>query len=1174
MKRFPYRTLAPLQNPRVARVSREKGFALVVTVTLMVLITLIALAMLSLSSVMIRKSSVDVPMEQARSNARMALMMALGQLQKHAGPDQRVTATADIAGDTNGVTLPAGTAPKNLTTITGAQKGLSQLVPGSRHWTGVWRNASTPTQIYTRTPAPALVSWLISGTENETTPTLTPNLPDATVSASGEPSNPEKAVVLVGPQSAGTTTADNFVAAPLVKIAPHTGSTLSGRYAWWIGDEGVKARIDIKSTNTDNTDYASLVAQRRGWETVTGLSSYPSPGNPGHENLPNLITSSQASLIPGTNPIATKEIFHAATSDSRGVISDTLNGGTRVDLTTLLESGIPSTNPFPTIPTYPTATTTIIPRTVGRSLLAPRWTVLKDFYDRYSTLENGDLIVKGAIMGNNPSNNPNVLPGVTANAIAPIVTDFRILMGVRFVNQGTGVKTNPCGKIAIAIANPYSVPLRWNQDLELYVKNQTPAGNLPSRIWDLGAETAILTASNEPAVFNNAYFRIRADTLQPGEVRAYTHSGRTFRDRSNRRVTIDLTPFATSSPTSFSNCIEMDTTLVRTTLPGLDIRESWQTTLVGLEMRLGAGSGGNLLRAIDRFEIDNGYFSPNVRRFNIEETRQITEPVPLMLYSFQISQPGADYLSVMPNGYEPGQRASTLRTFMDFNLQATRIYKPIASYNPPPYFMESTNGFSELPANPPGGQTGPGFTRNLALPKWGYSPVSGSGKAILFDVPNRFVSLAQLQHADLTGDDVSTSVGHQPAYAVGNSYASPFVKRSLTFQSRFDYEITGSPNPSGATPTSRNYYDLSYLLNASLWDTYFFSSLTGSGTSRKPANPTLIYHKGESNGNFTNPTEPAAALMIDGSFNINSTSKDAWKAFLASGRSFKHKADATDRTGAAFPRSLNQLTSSNAQPTGTAEDSYTGYRRLTDSELDALATEIVKQVRLRGPFVSLSHFVNRAIGDLTDRTTPVNVAMTRSGALQGAIDESGATINFAGTRTAFASITAARDILNLSEKQGAPRADLDGGDTSNQLPNADPSIPDWAVTSTDNNFGSVASIIADRTMLSNPTRKREQGYRSTGIPGWLTQADILQVIGSAISARSDTFRIRTCGEAVDADGKVIARAYCEAIVQRIPDYIDPSDEPTERGTQLNALNTTYGRQFKVVSFRWLSNREI
>jgi hypothetical protein len=149
---------------------------------------------------------------------------------------------------------------------------------------------------------------------------------------------------------------------------------------------------------------------------------------------------------------------------------------------------------------------------------------------------------------------------------------------------------------------------------------------------------------------------------------------------------------------------------------------------------------------------------------------------------------------------------------------------------------------------------------------------------------------------------------------------------------------------------------------------------------------------------------------------------------------------------------------------------------------------------------------------------------------------------------------------------------LRGGDTTLPFPNVDPSTPDWAVTSADNNYGAVASIIADRVLLN--TSKTEQGYRSTGIPGWLTQADVLQVIGPSITARSDTFRIRSYGEALDADGKTVATAYCEAIVQRGFPYIDPANTTTDRGTDLTSLNKTYGRQLSIVSFRWLSPQEI
>ncbi|MFZ9935587.1 MAG: hypothetical protein ACO3JG_00855, partial [Luteolibacter sp.] len=98
--------------------------------------------------------------------------------------------------------------------------------------------------------------------------------------------------------------------------------------------------------------------------------------------------------------------------------------------------------------------------------------------------------------------------------------------------------------------------------------------------------------------------------------------------------------------------------------------------------------------------------------------------------------------------------------------------------------------------------------------------------------------------------------------------------------------------------------------------------------------------------------------------------------------------------------------------------------------------------------------------------------------------------------------------------------------------------------------------------------------RSTGIPGWLTQADVLQVIGPALSSRSDTFRIRTMGEARDATGKVIATAYCEAIVQRLPDYLDLSNLPHDRADTLTAANRSYGRRFTIASFRWLAPSEV
>lgn len=742
---------------------------------------------------------------------------------------------------------------------------------------------------------------------------------------------------------------------------------------------------------------------------------------------------------------------------------------------------------------------------------------------------------------------------------------------------------NACGKVALTIANPYSVPLKWNGALEFKIINQTPSGNSPSRIWNLGDQTDFIPPNpldtNKPAVFNNAVFRIPSASLAPGEARAYTMASPFYRlsTAGTQRLEINLAPVAQTSAFDFKNCIELENTSVYTAtikppspepkLPSMDVRESWTTTLVMVEMRLSSAPTG-ILRRVERFELDNGYFKDTARQYTKDEAAKITQPIPLMLYSFQISQPGADYINLMPPNYSLGQRGSTLRTFADFNLQATRTRKPIASYNPPPYFMENSNSKSGLPELAPGGDTGTFFTRNLAISPlpWGRSPF-GSAKTILFSVPSQLSSLAQLQHADMTADDETVSIGHQPGNAMGNSYASPFVKRSETSQTRTDYELKGAPEHSGTTNTSRKYYDISYLLNASLWDSYFLSTIPATGPPT-PVNPTLITLDSGAAADLREPVKAATQLLVEGAFNVNCTDKNAWKAFLASAKHLKHSAGPANATDAAFPRSLEQISPSATPPTGSAADSFSGYRRLTDVQLDSLAVEIVKQVRLRGPFVSLSHFVNRALGTITAQ--PV---LTRSGALQGAIDESGANINFDGSKKAFSSVNATADAVTLGWKSSAPSADMDGGQTGDRPTDADSSHPDFALNSTDRNYGAVASIVADQEMLKD-SHAKEQGYRSTGIPGWLTQADVLQVIGNSLTTRSDTFRIRSYGESLDPTGKPVAKAWCEAVVQRFPEYIDPANAPSVRGAALSTLNQTYGRKFHIISFRWLSPQEI
>ena len=76
--------------------SRNKGFTLILTITLMVLITLVTVGLLTLSSVSLRSSVQADAASTARANARMSLMLAIGELQRQTGADTRVTARADV----------------------------------------------------------------------------------------------------------------------------------------------------------------------------------------------------------------------------------------------------------------------------------------------------------------------------------------------------------------------------------------------------------------------------------------------------------------------------------------------------------------------------------------------------------------------------------------------------------------------------------------------------------------------------------------------------------------------------------------------------------------------------------------------------------------------------------------------------------------------------------------------------------------------------------------------------------------------------------------------------------------------------------------------------------------------------------------------------------------------
>ena len=82
------------------------------------------------------------------------------------------------------------------------------------------------------------------------------------------------------------------------------------------------------------------------------------------------------------------------------------------------------------------------------------------------------------------------------------------------------------------------------------------------------------------------------------------------------------------------------------------------------------------------------------------------------------------------------------------------------------------------------------------------------------------------------------------------------------------------------------------------------------------------------------------------------------------------------------------------------------------------------------------------------------------------------------------------------------------------------------------------------------------------------------MIGSGLVARSDTFTVRSYGESKDVNGKVLARAWCEAVVQRTPEPVVPDDITGMNPKDPQENQTDFGRRFRIVSFRWLSADEV
>ena len=439
---------------------------------------------------------------------------------------------------------------------------------------------------------------------------------------------------------------------------------------------------------------------------------------------------------------------------------------------------------------------------------------------------------------------------------------------------------------------------------------------------------------------------------------------------------------------------------------------------------------------------------------------------------------------------------------------------------------------------------------------WGLSyQNTGSTLVPMSNIPSGpLFSLADFAHANLSINATD------PFHAVGNSWSNVMVSPVSTY---------GRVSPTNWEQTAQ---DFSWLINDALFDRYYLSGFApnytigaggynatgtlagtlgdffGADSSLARANPALEPYlpEGKTAAGVVSELTPSSSdaegykklgaySLIKGAFNVNSTSVSAWEALLRSNRGLEIEyaqgsAKDTDSNKTPFPSS-----GSPSAPVTQAE--WSGLSRLTDAQISGLAQRIVEQVKLRGPFMSISDFVNHRVG-------PLDTATSYTGTLQAAIDlESGAGgsgIN-SGSRAAAAN-SAANDTNALT----------------GTLAPANKYVP-FAV----------------------PSGGRKS---TTNIPGDITQADILRPIAPRLNARSDTFTIRAYGEVQDSVGNV-SSAICEAVVQRVPEYVNRDtsaggNEPWDDNDTLTSdrplgtNNQQFGRRFKIHSVLWLNSNDV
>jgi hypothetical protein len=313
------------------------GFALVIALSLMAFVLLLLLSITTLVQVETANSTQAKDQLSARNNALLGMQIALGNLQVAAGPDQRITANAAI---------------------------LDGVDPSKSNYTAVWDvDGATPGAVA------APLAWLASGEDSGTTAT------------SGSTATDSTWPMLVSERDSGNIEA--VYAAPIA-VLNESGNT-DGQMAWWIGDEGMKAKFNLaestylRDSSTDS-DKRLGTSSRFGIEALENFeTTYEYTDDTFVAKLQKTISAQQASILNSDLSTPLEDHFHDISFYSRGLLTNTRDGGLKQDLTHYFEGGIGGPSDTEAISTGGNAAMDRI-----------TWGQLKSFYKLADDLDTSD----------------------------------------------------------------------------------------------------------------------------------------------------------------------------------------------------------------------------------------------------------------------------------------------------------------------------------------------------------------------------------------------------------------------------------------------------------------------------------------------------------------------------------------------------------------------------------------------------------------------------------------------------------------------------------------------------------------------------------------------------------------------------------------------------------------